>query len=203
MVISTRPCSRLSSKGVFLERERRVRGPPPRAGRDRPGRGRPARPWRRRPVGKPEQPARGWRSAREAAWRSVDARRRDRGAAPRTAASPADGAVGGLGEGPALAVGVLRIVADTITSMSPLAQRLDHGRPVVLGAQRRPQLEEGAVGADVVLVQGQMVDRDAAGHRQPACLGGADRRRATRGRRSGRRDSGRRSARRAAGRARA
>ena len=31
--------------------------------------------------------------------------------------------------------------------------------PVVLGAQRRRHLEEGAVGADVVLVQRQMIDR--------------------------------------------
>ena len=50
----------------------------------------------------------------------------------------------------------------------------DHRQPVVLGAERRRQLEEGAVGADVVLVQRQVVDRDAAGDGQPGCLGAAD-----------------------------
>ena len=63
---------------------------------------------------------------------------------------------------------------ETITSIDAVGDALDHRPPVVLGAQRRRQLEEGAVGADVVFVERQMVDRDAAGDGKAAGLGPAD-----------------------------
>ena len=55
-------------------------------------------------------------------------------------------------------------------SISPLVQRLDHGDAIVLGAQRRIELEEGAVFADVVFVERQVVDRDARGDLGAAAL---------------------------------
>jgi len=44
-----------------------------------------------------------------------------------------------------------------------VGDRLDHCHTVVFGPQRRRQLEEGAVLTDVILVERQMVDRNAAG----------------------------------------
>ena len=67
---------------------------------------------------------------------------------------------------------------ETMMSMSPSASTAHHRRAVILAAQRRAQLEEGAVGADVVLVERQMIDRHAARHGQFARLGGADHREA-------------------------
>ena len=81
-----------------------------------------------------------------------------------------DRAVRGLGEGQALGLDVLRIVVGDDDVDGAVRQRLDHRLPVVLVAQRRRELEEGAVVADVVLVERQIVDRDAAGDRQPRRL---------------------------------
>ncbi len=44
-------------------------------------------------------------------------------------------------------------------SMSPDGDRATKRDAVVLAAQRRRQLEEGPIGADVVLVQRQVIDR--------------------------------------------
>ena len=54
----------------------------------------------------------------------------------------ADGAVGGLGEGPALRVGVLRIVSGDDHVDIAAGDTLDHGPAVVLGAQRRRSLKK-------------------------------------------------------------
>ena len=111
MVCSTRPCILLSSKGEFLERDLqqcRV---------DHPGlveidqdRGRPARLSRRRPDGRPSSLAGLMVMARSSGSSAdlavmVEAQRRGE------QRLEADGAVGGFGEGMALHVGVLRIVA--------------------------------------------------------------------------------------------
>ena len=74
----------------------------------------------------------------------------------------------------ALHVRVLRIVAGDDHVDVAGGQPAHHGGAVLLGAQRRPQAQEGAVGADVVLVERQVVDRHPAGHGQLARLGGAD-----------------------------
>ena len=50
-----------------------------------------------------------------------------------------------------------------MTSIEPVGQRLDQREAFVLAAQRRVQLQEGAVVADVDFVEGEIVDRDAAG----------------------------------------
>ena len=86
----------------------------------------------------------------------------------------ADGAVGGLGEGAALAVGASRIVGRDDHVDIAARHALDHGAAVVLRAQRRLHLEEGAVGADIVLVEREVIDRHAAGDGQAHELGGAD-----------------------------
>ena len=52
-------------------------------------------------------------------------------------------------------------------------ERRDHGEAVILMAQRRRDLAEGAVLADIVLVEGQVVDRDAAGDAHAILLGAA------------------------------
>jgi hypothetical protein len=129
---------------------------PPRARRiDDDQVGRRAR--RQRPTSRPRISAGG--STARGTGGASGRRRCGRGAARRRAASPARRAVGGLGEGLALGVDVLRVVARHDDVDGAVGDRRDHGQPVVLGAQRRRQLEEGAVGADVVLVQRQVVDR--------------------------------------------
>ena len=82
-----------------------------------------------------------------------------------------DRAVRRFGEGQALGLDILRIVVGHDDVDRAVDQRLDHRQPVVLVPQRRRELEEGAVVADVVLVERQIVDRDAAGDRQPRRLG--------------------------------
>ena len=72
-----------------------------------------------------------------------------------------DRAGGGLLEGQALLLLVLGGVERADDVDQPVGQRLDHGHAVVLGAQRRRELEEGAVVADVEFVERQVVDRDA------------------------------------------
>ena len=59
----------------------------------------------------------------------------------------------GLGEGHALAVLVLRAMVGDDGVDGAVLQALDDGQPVLLGAQRRHQLAEGAVVADRELVQ--------------------------------------------------
>ena len=84
--------------------------------------------------------------------------------------SQADGAGGGFGERQALDLDVLRIVVGHHDVDQSGGDRRDQRLAVVLGAQRRRQLQEGAVGADVVFVQRQMIDRgrggDIAGRRR-------------------------------------
>ena len=64
-----------------------------------------------------------------------------------------DRAVGGFGEGQALRLDVLRIVVGDDHVDDAVGKPVDHRLPVVLVAQRRRELEEGAVVADVVLVE--------------------------------------------------
>ena len=78
----------------------------------------------------------------------------------------ADRPVRGLREGQALGLDVLRIVVGHDHVDGAVRQGRDDGLPVVLVAQRRRELQEGAVVADVVLVEREVVDRDAAGDRQ-------------------------------------
>ena len=87
-----------------------------------------------------------------------------------------DRAGGRVGEGQALGVDVLRVVRGDDDVDGAVAQRLDHRQPVVFGAQRRRQPEEGAVFADIVLVERQIVDRDAGGDPRAVGLGARDRR---------------------------
>ena len=61
-----------------------------------------------------------------------------------------------------------------MTSISAIGQRFGQRHAVLFGAQRRRDLEEGAVVADVGFVEGQMIDRGAAGERQALILGAAD-----------------------------
>ena len=60
-------------------------------------------------------------------------------------------------------------------SIVPSASASTSRQPVVLGAERRRHLEEGAVVADVVLVQRQMRDRGAGGDAVAGELGAAKR----------------------------
>src|SRR5690606_26354136 len=53
-------------------------------------------------------------------------------------------------------------------------ERAYHRDAILLLAQRRAHLEERAVGADVVLVQRQVIDRDTAAHGETARLGRAN-----------------------------
>ena len=87
----------------------------------------------------------------------------------------ADHAAGGLGEGQPLAVLVLRAMVAGDHVDRAVAQRLDHGAPVVLGAQRRRDLGEGPVALDLELVEREVVRGRVAGDPQAARLGGADR----------------------------
>ena len=51
---------------------------------------------------------------------------------------------------------------------------LDGGQAVVLGAERRAELEEGAVVADVEFVEGEVVDRGAGGDLQAGFAGAGE-----------------------------
>ena len=62
-----------------------------------------------------------------------------------------------------------------MTSIVPSRSAVDHGPPVLLGAQRRRDLGEGAVALDLELVQREVMRGGVAGHAQAAGLGGADR----------------------------
>ena len=86
----------------------------------------------------------------------------------------ADGAGHGLGEGQALGLHVLGIVVGDHHVDQAVGQRVGQGQPVVLAAQRRGELAEGAVAADVVLVEGEVVHRHRRRHRQALVLGAGD-----------------------------
>ena len=85
-----------------------------------------------------------------------------------------------LGEGQALAFLVLRGVEAGDHVDQPLGHRLDHGQPVLLGAQGRGEAEEGAIAADVIFVQRQVMDRDTGTDVQPRLARAAQRRQAGR-----------------------
>ena len=79
----------------------------------------------------------------------------------------AHGAGRGLGEGAALVLGRGGGVGRGDHVDQPLAHRLDQGLTIGLGPQRRVQPVEGAIVADVHLVEAQVVDRDADRDLQP------------------------------------
>jgi hypothetical protein len=83
-------------------------------------------------------------------------------------------AVGGLGEGAALHIGVLRVVAGDDHIDVAAAQAIYHGPAVLFPPQRRLHLAIAAVLADIEFVQRQMVDGDAACHRIAGGFRGAD-----------------------------
>ena len=85
-----------------------------------------------------------------------------------------NGPIGSFGEGAALAFGAARIVGGHDDVDRTTRDAFDHRAPVLLGAERGPHLEEGPIGADVVLVQGQVIDGDRSGDRKAARLCGAD-----------------------------
>lgn len=87
-----------------------------------------------------------------------------------------DGTARGLLVGQALLFLVLWRVEGAQRVDQPLGQRRDHGHPVILGPERRRELEEGAVVADIELVQRQVMDRYAGRNRQPRGLGPPERR---------------------------
>ena len=60
-----------------------------------------------------------------------------------------------------------------MTSISPSASACDQNLAVVFGAQRRRHLEEGAVGADVVFVERDVIDRGRGGDAEAGVLGAA------------------------------
>ena len=84
----------------------------------------------------------------------------------------------GLLERQALGFLVLRRVHRAQDIDHPAGHRLDHRKPVVLGAQGRGEFEEGAVITHVQVVQRQVVDRNPCRHIQPAGLGAGQRRQA-------------------------
>ena len=78
-----------------------------------------------------------------------------------------------FGERQALGFDVLRIVIRHDRRRSGRRQRLDQRLAVVLGAQRRRHLQEGAVGADVDFIERDVIDRGRRGDVQPGILGAA------------------------------
>ena len=81
-----------------------------------------------------------------------------------------------LGEGQALHLDILRIVIRHDHVEQPFGERLDQRGPVRLGAQRRGDLEEGAVGADVDFVEREVIDRSRGRDAEPGLLGAAEHR---------------------------
>ena len=157
-----------ASKGVFLDRERRRSGSTTKGVSRSMSTRSAGAPLARRPLGKPEQ-ARRIRGQRPQQRGKLDARRCDRGGARRRAASRAPMAPSAASaKGRRLPSASCGIVGRDDHVDIAAGDALDHGAAVVLGAERRPHLEEGAVGADVVLVQREVVDRDAAGDGQAA-----------------------------------
>ena len=84
-----------------------------------------------------------------------------------------DGARRGLGKRQAFRLHVLRVVIGHDDIDQPRAERGDQRRAVLLGAQRRLELEEGAVRPDVDLVEREMVDGGGGGDVQAFVPGAA------------------------------
>ena len=87
----------------------------------------------------------------------------------------ADRAIFGFRERQPFGFDVLRIMVGDDDVDQPFAERANERLALVLMAQRRSQLQEGAIVADVVLVQRQMIDRGPAGDGQALVLGAAQR----------------------------
>ena len=85
----------------------------------------------------------------------------------------ANGAIGRFGERLALDLGVLRIVVGMDGVDGTIAQALDDGLAIILAAQGRGELEEGAVAADVVLVEREVIDGNPCRNRAVTFLGGS------------------------------
>ena len=83
----------------------------------------------------------------------------------------ADRAGLGFGERHALGLDILRIVIGHDDIEQARRQSLDEGEPILFVAQRRRDFQKRPIIADVVLVERQMIDRGAAGHRQARRLG--------------------------------
>ncbi len=138
---------------------------------------------------------RAWRSALSAhgsGWHG----RRDRGssAAGSSVSSPT-APKAAAAKGLALGVGALRLMAGNDHVDHAAGHAFHHGGAVGFGAQRRLHFAEGVIGADIQLVEQQMMGGDAAGDGKSARLGGGDGVQRRRGWKSGRSDSARRSAR--------
>ena len=167
----TAPCMRAPSKAVLRERERMPRSVTTQGKSGSNTMRSAGAPTARRPELEPEDFGRAAGHGAEDGQQRHVARmdEAERGGEQRF---EADGAVGGLGEGLALDLGVLRIVGRVDGVDGARDEPVDHRPPVVLGAERRRELEEGAVGRDVVLVERQVVDRDAGRDATGAALGG-------------------------------
>ena len=92
--------------------------------------------------------------------------RRDQSQARRQHRLDADRARRRLGEREPLGLDVLRIVVGADDVDEACAQGLDQRHALVFGAQRRAQLQKSAIVADIELIEGQVIDRRAAGRRQ-------------------------------------
>jgi hypothetical protein len=76
-----------------------------------------------------------------------------------------EGTVRGFREGQPLGLDILRVVIRDDHVDHALVEGLHHRLAVGLVAQGRREPAEGAVMADVILVQHEVVDRHPAGHR--------------------------------------
>ena len=120
-----------------------------------------------RPVGSPRISP-GLSDIARNSWGSERAPEDDQPQARRQHGLDADRARRGFAERQALGLDVLRIVIGDDDVDQPLRQRSDEFEPFGLAAQRREHFQEGAIVADVVLVEGQIVDRDARADLEPA-----------------------------------
>lgn len=77
-----------------------------------------------------------------------------------------DRAVLGLGEWQALDFDVLRVMIRDDDVDETRGNRFDKRAPLLLMAQRRSEFQECAVIADIVFVQGEMIDRSTS-HKSP------------------------------------
>ena len=149
------------------------RGRGRRACRGRKGRGRPGRPGARRPASRPRSRAGLSASARQSAgsvrwppWKSCIA------AGSSVSRPTAPGAASSKGR--RFSSSSCGVWKEPTTSIRPEASASTSRHAVVLGAQRRAQLEEGPVVADVELVERQVVDRGAGRHREPGIAGASE-----------------------------
>ena len=75
----------------------------------------------------------------------------------------------GLAEWQPLGLDILRVVIGYDHVDQPGSEPIDQGESLVLAAQRRVELQEGAIVADIDLIEREMVDRDARSDRESAC----------------------------------